>query len=65
MAMILVKKLRNYLKDHIFPYQVAFILGRWIVDNTLIVQETALTISKKNKKKRWINGDQIGHDESL
>lgn len=48
---ILVKKLRNYLKDHISSYQVDFIPIRWIVQNTLIAQEIALIISKKTREK--------------
>lgn len=65
-ARILVKRLRNYLKYHISPFQAAFIRGRWIVE-PLITQETAMIISKKTigkgglmtiKEKLiiWLNG---------
>lgn len=47
----MVKRLRNYLKYYFSPYQAAFIPGMWIVENTLLTQETALTISGKIKGK--------------
>lgn len=50
-ARIMVKRLRNYLKYYFSPYQAAFIPGMWIVENTLLTQETALTISGKIKGK--------------
>lgn len=55
-APILVKRLRHFLKDHIFPYQAAFIPGRWISENTLFAQETTIIIYKKTRGKCGLMG---------
>lgn len=61
----LVKSLRNYLKDHIFPFQAAFIHRRWIIKNTHIAQESSLKISKETRGKSFLMGIKLDMKKSL
>lgn len=47
----LIKRLRPFIQNTISPFQTSFLLGRWIIENTLLVHEKAHTISKKKQGK--------------
>ncbi|XP_060968361.1 uncharacterized protein LOC133035936 [Cannabis sativa] len=51
-AKILANRLRSYMESLISPLQSAFILGRWIVESSILTQELVHTI----RKKRGVGG---------
>lgn len=46
----MVKTLKPILQENISPFLADFLLGRWIVENTLIARETAHTVSRKKRE---------------
>ena len=53
---LLVDRLRTVLPNLVSPTQLAFIPGRWIVENKLIVQEILHSFKKKKRSKEvsWL-----------
>ena len=49
---LLVTRLCPILHKLITPYQAAFVLGRWIVESSILAHETVQSARKKKRKRR-------------